>query len=145
MRGRSGRTASGGGSASVGSGSTASSGGSSDISRNLTRGLLQNRSPNRPVDEEAPTEPVEGGDHRRAEERDQHDVADRPEGVVDKRGREVEAAEAADQIADSKSGRPTQRGRRPGEQQRPLPEIAQEAKGHARDTAAAEPHRHNQS
>src|SRR5436309_12839377 len=101
MRGRSGRMASGGGSASVGSGSTASSGGSSDISANLTRGLFQNRSASAPVDEEAAAEPVQGGDDGAAEERDQDDVACRPEGGVDERRREVERAKAADPFADS--------------------------------------------
>src|SRR6202022_3772192 len=108
MRGRSGRMASGGGSASVCAGSTAISGGSSDICRNLSGGWFRQRSGLGPVDEEATPEAVEGADHGRTQQREQHHVAGAPEAVVGERGREVEPTEAAKQGRQADPGRPAQ-------------------------------------
>src|SRR2546428_1049002 len=127
MRGRTGRMASGGGSESVGAGSTAISGGSSDICRNLTGGRFRSRHGLGPVKEKAAPETIERADHGRTQHGDQHEVARSAEGVVGKRGREVEAAKAAQQSGGSSSRHPPQ-GRGPGgDEERPLPEGEQNA------------------
>src|SRR2546421_1845584 len=127
MRGRSGRTASGGGSASVGSGSTAISGGSSDICRNLNRGLLGCRLVDRPNGQEPAAEPLERRYHRGAQHGDQQEISHGSKAVIHDGGGQVEGPESAHQDRHSDPWPPAQGRRSGGNQQRPFPEVKENA------------------
>src|SRR5438477_427511 len=134
MRGRSGRTASGGGSASVGSGPTAISGGSSDICRNLNRGLLAGRLVDRPNGQEPAAEPLERRYHGGAQHGDQQQISHGSKAVVHEGGSQIEGPESAQQGRQSDPRRPAQGRRSGGNQQRPFPEVQEDAVGEAGGT-----------